>query len=262
MTENGAGRLYGRVAIVVGASKGIGRAIAVRFASEGAQVVAGSRDQASLEDTAKLGEGRIATQACDVRDSASVRRLVDRAVEEFGGLDVMCNNAGVAYQAPLVDTPDDMWNETMEINVRGAFYGCKYAVPAMQRTGRGGSIINVGSTNSFSGEHGSTAYVASKGAVLMLTKNAAAECAEYGIRVNLVCPGATDTSMARGFLEQMGGAAAGDAWMRNYQPLTGLIDPEAIAGAALFLASDDSRGMTGTPVIVDGGLLASWDHNA
>ena len=257
---SGLGRLDGKVAVVTGASQGIGRAIAVAFANEGAQVVAAARNVVSLEETAALGGGRIVTQPCDVRRETDVAALVQRAVDEFGGLDVVCNNAGIARQQLLVDTTAEMFDETMETNVRGTFFGIKYAIPAMTATGRGGSIVNVGSINSFVGEKLSSAYVASKGAVLMLTKNAAAECAELGIRVNIVLPGSTDTNMAHDFFEAAGGKDAANKWISTYQPLTGMIPPEDIASVAVFLASNDSRSMTGTSILVDGGLMAHWDH--
>ena len=180
------GRLQGKVAIVTGASRGIGQAIAVRFALEGAQVIAAARNVEDLAETAAAGDGRIVVQPCDVQSAADVQAVIARAVEEFGALDVLVNNAGVAVQKFLVDTTEDDWDSTMDTNVKGTFWGLKYAIPVMKA---GGSIINVGSINSYIGEQTSSAYVASKGAVLMLTKNAAAETAHLGIRVNIVCPG-------------------------------------------------------------------------
>lgn len=258
----GSGRLEGKVAVVTGASQGIGRAIVLEFAREGARVVAGARNIRNLAETSRLCAEPIISQACDVRVEDDVRALVQKAVDHFGGLHVMCNNAGVLPESPLVDTTAEMWDEVMEINVRGTFFGCKYAIPAMVGTGSGGSIINMGSTCSFSAEHGSGAYVASKGAVLMLTKNAAAECAEHGIRVNAICPGATETAMAitDTFLASVGGREKATNLLARYQPLTGLIPVDDIPPIAVFLASDDSRSMTGTSILADGGLLASWDH--
>jgi NAD(P)-dependent dehydrogenase (short-subunit alcohol dehydrogenase family) len=261
MTEAGTRRLDGRTAVVTGASQGIGRAIAVAFAQEGANVVAGGRNAENLSETAKLGGGRILAQACDVRNADEVRAVVQKAIDDFGAIDVMCNNAGVAHQALLVDTSQEMWDETMETNVRGVFFGCKYAIAAMAQIGRGGSIINMASINSFVGEQTSGAYSASKGAVLMLTKNAAAECAEQAIRVNAICPGAVDTPMSQAFVEALGGQEAGHQWWVRYQPLVGLMRPEDIANVAVFLACDESRSMTGSSIVIDGGLMASWDHN-
>jgi NAD(P)-dependent dehydrogenase (short-subunit alcohol dehydrogenase family) len=123
----------------------------------------------------------------------------------------------------------------------------------------GGSVINMGSVNSFLAEKLSSAYIASKGAILMLTKSAACEYVEDGVRVNVICPGATRTSMQDGYLDALGDRDLGERWMTTHQPLTGLLDPEAIAEVAVFLASDESRGMTGASLVVEGGLSAAWD---
>lgn len=258
MPEGPTGRLHGKVAIVTGASRGIGQAIAVRFAREGAHVVAAARNTDDLAETAASGEGRIVTQPCDVRKAADVQALIARAMDDFGAVDVLVNNAGVAVQKLLVDTTEEDWDLTMDTNVKGTFWGLKYGIPVMTR---GGSIINIGSVNSFSGEQTSSAYVTSKGAVLLLTKNAAAETAHLGIRVNIVCPGSTETQMSRAFFEAaMGSAEAADKFTRTFAPLTGMIPTDDIASAVLFLATDDSKSMTGSSILVDGGLLASWDH--
>src|SRR5919198_4757786 len=248
----------GKVAIVSGASQGIGQAIALALADEGASVVAGDLKPDGLKETERLADGVLVTQVCDVRSPESVHRLVDAAEERFGALHVMVNNAGLAYASPLIETSEEIWDATMDTNVKGAFFGCKYAIPAMIRAG-GGSVINMGSVNSFLAEKLSSAYVASKGAILMLTKSAACEYAEAGVRVNVICPGATRTPLQDGYLEALGDRDLGERWMTTHQPLTGLLDPEAVADVAVFLASDESRGMTGASVVVDGGLSAAWD---
>jgi NAD(P)-dependent dehydrogenase (short-subunit alcohol dehydrogenase family) len=252
-------RLSGKVAVVTGAAQGIGRAIALALASEGAAVVAADRNREPLQETADLASATILIEQCDVSHAADVRRLVTVAEERFGALHVCVNNAGVQYSSPLTETSEEVWDATMNTNVKGAFLGCKYAIPAMIRAG-GGSIINMGSVNSFLGEKLSTAYVASKGAILMLTKNAACEYAEVGVRVNVICPGATRTPLQDEYLDALGDRSLGERWMSTYQPLTGLVEPEDIASVAVFLASDESRAMTGASVVVDGGLSASWDH--
>jgi NAD(P)-dependent dehydrogenase (short-subunit alcohol dehydrogenase family) len=259
MNTTGAARLEGKVAIVTGASQGIGRAICLEFARQGAFVIAAARNVAKLEETARQGEGRIVPQACDVTKSADIQALVDTAVNRFGSLDILVNNAGVSIPAPLVDTSEETWDDIMATNVKGTFLGIKHAIPALAASG-GGSIINIGSINSFIGEKLSTPYVTSKGAVLMLTKNAAAECAEHNIRVNAICPGATATSMADEFFEAMGSREAAEKWMTQFQPMGGMIPPEQIAYAAVYLGSDESTSMTGTSILIDGGLMAHWDH--
>jgi dihydroanticapsin dehydrogenase len=221
--------------------------------------VAGSRNLGKLKQTASESEGRIIPQRCDVTNSDDVKALVMRAKEDFGALHIMVNNAGILRSALLVDTSEEMWDEVMATNVKGMFLGTKHAIPLIAESG-GGSIINMGSTNCFSAEKMNTAYVTSKGAVLMLTKNAAAECAELNIRVNTICPGATDTPIIRDYFELQGSREEGEKWMASYQPMGGIIPPEQIAYAAVYLASDESRCMTGTSMLVDGGLLAHWDH--
>jgi NAD(P)-dependent dehydrogenase (short-subunit alcohol dehydrogenase family) len=253
------GRLAGKVAAVTGAAQGIGRAIACALANEGASVIAGDRNLEGLEETTRLCDGQIVSQQCDVTDADSVRALIDAAQDRFGALHVLVNNAAVTFESPLADVSEEAWDATMNTNVKGAFLGCKYAYPAMVRAG-GGSIINMGSVNSFLAERLSGPYVTSKGAILMLTKSAACEYAEAGVRVNAICPGATDTPMQDGYLEAVGDRELGERWMLGYQPLTGLLRPEQIANVAVFLASDDSSGMTGAALTVDGGLSASWDH--
>jgi NAD(P)-dependent dehydrogenase (short-subunit alcohol dehydrogenase family) len=250
--------LCGKVAIVTGASQGIGRAIALALASEGARVLACGRSLAGLEGTAQAAPDLIVARVCDVTSAADVQGLVAAAEREFGGLDVLVNNAGVEFPGPLTDITEEAWDATMDTNVKGMFFGCKYAMPAMARRG-GGSIVNIGSVASFTGERWNAAYVASKGAVLMLTKSAACEFAEAGVRVNVICPGATATPMMEGLYEAVG-RESGERWMAGHQPLTGILAPEDVAKAAVFLASDDSKGMTGSSIVVDGGLSASWDH--
>jgi NAD(P)-dependent dehydrogenase (short-subunit alcohol dehydrogenase family) len=260
MNEAAQGRLAGKVAVVTGASQGIGREIAVAFAEQGAQVVAGARSLAGLKATAARAAGRIIPQVCDVRSERDVEALIKTAVTEFGRLDVMCNNAAVLKTAPLTDTSQEVWDEIIETNLRGTFFGCKHSIPALEATGRGGSIINIGSINSFVGERLHTAYVSSKGGVLMLTKNAAAECSSKGIRVNMIAPGGTDTPMNDAYFDSAESRAAGDASARIFQPLGGLVPPTDVAAAAVFLASSDSSSMTGSTMLVDGGLMAAWDH--
>jgi dihydroanticapsin dehydrogenase len=147
----------------------------------------------------------------------------------------------------------------MTTNVKGTFLGCKYAIPEMARRG-GGSIINIGSANCFVGEHLHTAYVTSKGAQLLLTKNAAAEYARDRIRVNIICPGAVATRLNEPYFEARGGIDKANEEFSRFQPLGGVIPPEAIADLAVFLASDKSAWITGASVLIDGGLLAAWDH--
>ncbi len=255
------GRLAGKVAVVTGASQGIGREVAIAFAEQGAKVVAGARSVLQLEETAARGRGRILPQECDVRRERDVQTLIETAVVAFGGVDIVCNNAGVLKALPLSETTQEVWDEIVEINLRGTFFGCKHAIRTMEAQGRGGSIINVGSINSFVGERLLSAYAASKGGVLMLTRNAAAECAGKGIRVNMIAPGGTDTPMNDSLFDSPESRSQGDARAMIFQPLGGLIPPQDVAAAAVFLASSESRFMTGATILVDGGLMSAWDHS-
>jgi NAD(P)-dependent dehydrogenase (short-subunit alcohol dehydrogenase family) len=249
--------LDGKVAIVTGASRGIGREIALTFARAGARVVAAARNASDLAETARLGEGRIEPTVCDVRRSQDVRRMVETAVDRFGALHVLCNNAGVVGSPSLVvDTAEESWDDVMDVNLKGTFLCCKHAVGALAASG-GGSIINLGSVNSFAASKMAGAYNASKAAVLLLTKTVAVECAEKGIRVNALCPGGVDTPMEMDFFAAAGvSREEATTIMRRLQPLVGFLSPAQIADAAVFLASDASRAITGTSLVVDGGLLA------
>jgi dihydroanticapsin dehydrogenase len=161
--------------------------------------------------------------------------------------------------AKLTEITEDEWDATMATNVKGTFLGCKYAIPLIARAG-GGSVINIGSANCYAGEHEHTAYVTSKGAQLLLTKNAAAEYAPERVRVNIICPGAVATPLLDEYIVAMGGLDEANKEFAKYQPLGGLIPAEAVADAAVFLASEQSKWITGASILIDAGLLASWDH--
>lgn len=167
-------RLDGRVAIVTGAASGIGRAMARALAREGARVTAADVNVAGLEETARDAPGVIRAQRCDVSRAEEVRALVADTVAAFGGLHVMCNNAGISIPARVTELSEEDWDRTIDVNLKGVFLGCKYAIPEMLRSG-GGSIINTGSVNSLVAEPFLSAYCASKGGVLMLTKEIALE---------------------------------------------------------------------------------------
>lgn len=250
------GRLAGKVAIVTGAASGIGRAIAIAFAQAGAQVVATTdRNLKGLDETQAMAPaGAIEVKKADASSAADMEALVAFAEKRFVKLNIMCNNAGLVTDAMLVDTTEADWDRTIDVNLKGTFLGCKYAIPAMQRAG-GGSIVNIGSVNSFVGEPLHVAYCASKGGVLMLTKCAAIEYAKDKIRANVVCPGWIDTPMNYEYTENLGGIETVAKMLETVQPL-GLGRPEQVASVALFLASDESSLVTGTSVLVDGGLTA------
>lgn len=250
-------RIGGKVCIVTGAGRGIGAAIAVTLAREGGLVLLTDLDAKTVSDTAAgiiAAGGTALAAAQDVADEKRWAEIVALAVERFGRVDVLVNNAGWVMQAALVDTTLDAWRRQMAVNCDGVFLGMKHAIPAMAKGG-GGSIINISSILGKVGATNVSAYCASKGAVTLMTKAAAIECAPVGVRVNSLHPGFIRTPA---FAEGLGqeGQAAIDA-VTALHPIGRLGDADEVADAALFLASNDSRFMTGSELIVDGGYTAA-----
>ena len=249
------GRLDGKVGIVTGAASGIGRAIAIALAGEGARVMAADVDEGGLAQTAAAGSGAVLTKRCDVTRSEDVKALVDETVGVFGGLHVLCNNAGISIPNRVTELSEDDWDRTLAVNLKGVFLGCKYGIPAMLRSG-GGSIINTGSVNSLVAEPYLSAYCASKGGVLMLSREIALDFATEKIRCNCICPGWVDTPINTPHAEMMGGLDRVLAGLPEWQPIGRQGYPKEIANVVVFLASDDSSFMTGSAVVVDGGMTA------
>jgi NAD(P)-dependent dehydrogenase (short-subunit alcohol dehydrogenase family) len=255
--EKMADKLDGRVAIVTGAASGIGRATALLFASEGAKLVAADWDETKgrrvAEEILERGGDAIFVRA-DVSSPDDVKRMVDKAVEVYGQLDVIFNNAGVeGEQAPTADCTLENWDRVIGINLKGVFLGMKYAIPEMLKNG-GGAIINNASVAGIVGFQGLPAYCASKGGVIQLTKTAALEYAKQGIRVNAICPGVIATPMVERFIS---GNEEAQKTFEALEPVGRFGRPEEVAQLALFLASGDSSFCTGAPFIVDGGLVAA-----
>jgi NAD(P)-dependent dehydrogenase (short-subunit alcohol dehydrogenase family) len=253
------GRLDGKIALITGGASGMGRVAAGLFAKEGASVVLTDVADEAGEDVAREIEaagGQAAYIHADVASEDDARAMVEAAVERFGGLHVLYNNAGVMLPDDgSVDSTDaSVWDRTLDINVKGVAFGCKYGIPAMIASG-GGSIVNVASFVAWMGAATSqTAYTASKGAVLSMTREIAVEYARKGIRCNALCPGPIDTPLLAELLS--------DPARRQRRfvhiPIGRLGRAEELAKAALFLASDDSSYMTGASLIVDGGITAAY----
>jgi NAD(P)-dependent dehydrogenase (short-subunit alcohol dehydrogenase family) len=252
-------RLQGKVALITGGASGMGRVAATLFASEGASVVLTDLSDELGEATAsEIGEtgGQALYVHADVSREPDAEAMVGAAVERFGRLDILYNNAGVMLPADgSVDSTDEsVWDTTLAVNVKGVAFGCKYGVPAMLASG-GGSIINVASFVAWLGAATSqTAYTASKGAVLAMTREIAVEYARKGIRCNALCPGPIETPLLMQLLSDE------EKKQRRFVhiPMGRLGQAEELAKAALFLASDDSSFMTGASLIVDGGITAAY----
>lgn len=247
-----AGTLMGRSALVTGAGSGIGRAIALAFANEGAQVVVADVDSAGGADTVEQVE-RAGSKAifvkCDVAKTQDVEALVETAVTEFGRLDYACNNAGIHPPSPTLfaDTDENMFDRVIEVNQKGVFLCMKYEIRQMLKQG-GGVIVNTASLAGLLAEPMGAAYTASKHAVMGLTKAAANEYAKHGIRVNAVCPAVIETPMFASASEDT------RKLLLSMHPIGRLGKPEEVAGAVMWLCSDLAGFVTGTGVVLDGGL--------
>lgn len=251
------GRLDGKVAVITGAASGIGRVSALRFATEGAAVVVADLNPKGGEETVaecKRTGGRAVFQRVDVTNEADVKAAVDRAVAEFGKLDVIFNNAGLAGAVGKIEeTTADNWDRTFAILLRAVFFGMKYAVPEMRKAG-GGSIISTASIAGLRGGAGPHAYSAAKAAVINLTRSVALEVGKDRIRVNCICPGGINTPLI--YNNVPGGFEVADQFLKTIQPIPRAGGPADIAAMAAFLASDDAEWITGTAMVVDGGLTA------
>jgi 3-oxoacyl-[acyl-carrier protein] reductase len=248
-------RLPNRVALITGAASGIGRASAILFAKEGAKVVVADIDETGGRQTVDLiareGGSAVFVKA-DVTKAGDVERMIKASVDQFGKLDILFNNAGVGTAfTPLEQVDEALWDRVMAINVKSIFLGCKYAAPVMKAQG-GGVIINTASISGVRPRPGLTVYAASKGAVIVFTKAIAIEFAPYKIRVNCINPVVTDTAFITKTIEasQIDAAKKG---MLSTIPLGRLGEPEDMAFAALYLASDEAGLVTGVSLDVDGG---------
>ncbi|HEY2772745.1 MAG TPA: SDR family oxidoreductase [Candidatus Binatia bacterium] len=253
-----AGRLEGKVAVITGGGSGIGRDTVLRFLAEGAKVVASDINDRTLAETLELAAGQgfrasVVAQRTDVADEAEVSAMIEKARSQFGRLDVVFNNAGYPGALGKIDKIDAAaWDKTFSVLVRGVFLGMKHGARVMLEQGQGGCLLSTGSVAGLSGGCGPVAYTACKAAVINMTRAVAVQLARNNIRANTICPGGINTPLVhRGNEEAMDGVMAASQPMKTAGRATD------IAGAAVFLASDDARFVTGIELVVDGGLTAA-----
>jgi meso-butanediol dehydrogenase/(S,S)-butanediol dehydrogenase/diacetyl reductase len=249
-------RLKDKVAIITGGNIGIGRAIAEQFASEGATIIIAARNPDTAKVTLQFVKGKGSNGTfihCDVSEPSQCKHVVDETLHLYGKIDILVNNAAVIYRNKTVkDTSIDEWRHTFDVNINGAFYLSKFAIPHLEKTQ--GNIVNIASYIGLVGFKGTAAYCASKGALIQLTRAMALDHAEAGVRVNCVCPGSVHTPMITNAWEQYGEGAE-DVWSSKH-PLGRIAQPKEIADAVLYLASNEASFITGVALPIDGGITA------
>jgi NAD(P)-dependent dehydrogenase (short-subunit alcohol dehydrogenase family) len=248
-------RLLGKACIVTGGSSGIGAATVRRFVNEGAEVLIADRNIKDAETLAReLGESVIA-MSCDVRREAEVKAVAEAAMQRWGRIDVLVNNAGAELNRPYDTTTVDEWDMVLDTDLKGPWLFCKHVVPHMVNAGSG-SVINVSSLNGLVGFPLSTAYGSAKGGLIVFTKDMAIELAQSGVRFNCVCPGVIETPMMERWTDVMPDKADAQRMLRGVMPIGRMGTAEEVAGSIFFFASDDSTLCQGAVLSVDGGFVA------
>jgi NAD(P)-dependent dehydrogenase (short-subunit alcohol dehydrogenase family) len=251
-------RLKDKVAIITGAASGIGRATALKFAREGAKVVAADVQNEANEETVKsirAEEGTATAIQTDVTDPRAISRMVQAALEAYGRLDILFNNAGIGGAGTILEADEESFDRLFAVNVKGVFLGCKEAIPVMKSQG-GGVILNMASQLGLVGVEQSVVYPATKGAVVQLTRCLALDHAADGIRVNCICPGPIDTPLTRRRREGTGNPEAALKERVQRIPLNRIGEAEEMANVAAFLCSDEASFVTGAAIVADGGWTA------
>lgn len=247
-------RLDNKVVLITGGAQGIGRAIAVRFAAEGAKVAIADLHAEAMKDTVSLIQskgGHALALEVDVRHKAQVDRMVDAALAQWGRLDILVNGAGINRTASFLEITEEDWDAHLDIILKGTFLVSQRAAQAMVKQGDGGSIIQISSVNGLSAEADQAHYNAAKGGINLLAMSMAVELAAHGIRVNSLCPGFIETRLTKPLIDNPPAIAE---YLKSI-PMGRVGQPEEIASAALFMASDESRYMTGHTMVIDGGQV-------
>ncbi len=247
-------RLQGKVALITGGSHGIGQGVAIQYAREGAKVAICGRGQAALDETVQLltaQGGTAKAYTVDVCNKQQVDGMVASLLEEWGSIDILVNNAGICDPAPFLEITEESWDRHMEINLKGTFLVSQGVVRSMVDQGIQGSIIHMSSVNGMAAEADQVHYNSTKGAMISMGMSMALELAPLGIRVNALCPGFIETRLTKPMIQN---APVISQYLKTI-PMNRVGQPEEIATAAVFLASDDSKYMTGQTLVVDGGQL-------
>jgi len=252
-------KLRNKVAIITGAASGIGRSCAILFAREGAHIVAADKNFEGINDVAQIikkeVKGEVIAVEVDVSQKRAVKSMVEKTIKCYGKIDILLNIAGIQILKELTDMDEENWQNVINTNLKGTYLCSKYVIPHMIKGG-GGAIVNMASTLGYQGLKGFSTYSASKGGIIALTSCTAIEYADKGIRINCICPGPVRTPLMRTVSEDPEELEKKISEAEKKIPLRRIGEPEDVAKAALYLASDDSSFVTGIKLIIDGGITA------